>query len=222
MTAASNARFDSPFNVVAGFRSRLQAEAAARRLMSAGLPGAAVEVEPEPDAGGPVETAELRAEMQDELNQSWGGPTGRQTRGALVGVAAFGIVGLAIGAALGLLFSLGVDASLAGMTLLGAILGAIGGSVAGLVTGGGFAPRLAPHDPAEFDDPKPLAERDVLLAVHVGDPGTAEQAARLLREQLHADRVDLVDASGTPLPPQALHPRPADPEGYWWNEAGKG
>jgi hypothetical protein len=27
--------------------------------------------------------------------------------------------------------------------------------------------------------------------------------------------VDLVDAHGTPLPPQAQHPRPADPEGRW-------
>ena len=56
--------FDTPFNVLAGFRSRAQAETAARRLTSAGLPGASVEVGVRPDAGGPVETAELRAEMQ--------------------------------------------------------------------------------------------------------------------------------------------------------------
>src|SRR5437588_555647 len=124
MAAANDGRmFDTPCNVVAGFRSRQQAETAARRLASAGL------------------------------------PTGR----------------------------------------------------------GGVAPRTD-ADPAsgEFDDLRPLAERDVLLAVHVAEAETAERAARMLRDDLHADRVDLVDAAGTPLPSQHRSPRPADPEGYWW------
>jgi len=74
-----------------------------------------------------------------------------------------------------------------------------------------------------FDDPTPAAERDVLLAVHATEAETAERAARMLREDLHAERVDLVDADGTPLPPQHDHPRPADPgDGYWWKEAGEG
>jgi len=222
MAAVNDGRmFDSPFNVVAGFRSRFEAEAAARRLVAAGLREETVEVAPRPDAGGPVETAELRAEMQDELNTNWAGATGRQARGALVGVAAFGLFGLVVGAAIGLIIGLGSSAPLVGTTVLGAIIGAGGGSVAGLVAGGGVAARVDTHDPGAFDDPKPLAERDVLLAVHAAEPDTAERAARLLRD-LDAERVDLVDAAGTPLPPQSQHPRPADPEGYWWGEAGRG
>src|SRR5438034_1048392 len=126
MAAVNDGRmFDTPFNVVAGFRTRQQAEAAARRLTSAGLPPASVEVEPQPDAGGSVETAELRAEMQDELSANWAAVTGSQARGALFGLAAFAVAGLAV-------------------------------------------------------------------------------------------------AAGTPLPPQHGDPRPADPEGYWWKQAGQG
>jgi len=223
MTAAHEGRlFDSAFNVVAGFRGRFEAEAAARQLKYAGLQGATVEVAARPDPGGPMETAELRAEMQDELSASWAGATGRQARGAVFGGGAFALTGLVVGAVFGLLLGLGlVDAPVAGTMLAGAIIGAVGGAVAGLVVGGGMAPRAA-REVADLDDPTPAAERDVLLVVHANEPDTAQQAARLLREDLHADRVDLVDAAGTPLPPQAGHPRPADPKDYWWREAGQG
>jgi hypothetical protein len=39
---------------------------------------------------------------------------------------------------------------------------------------------------------------------------------------LGAEYVHCVDAAGTPLPPQAEHPRPADPPGWWWRRAGHG
>jgi hypothetical protein len=39
---------------------------------------------------------------------------------------------------------------------------------------------------------------------------------------LGAERVHLVDTHGIPLPPQAQHPWPADPEGWWWRNAGHG
>jgi len=225
MAAVNDGRmFDTPFNVVAGFRTRQQAERAARRLSTAGLSRASVEVKPVPDAGGPIETAELRAEMQDELNANWGVATGRQARGALVGTTAFAVAGLAVGAVVGLVANLGLrlEMSVAGTMLIGAIVGLIGGATVGFVAGGGVAPRAGADRAGTLDDPRPLAERDVLLAVHAAEPETAERAARILRDDLHADRVDLVDAAGTPLPPQSGHPRPADPEGYWWGEAGKG
>jgi len=226
MAAVNDGRmFDTPFNVVAGFRDRAQAETAARRLASAGLPGSSVEVEPRPNAGGPVETAELRAEMQSELNGTWGGmATGRQARGALAGTGAFALAGLIIGGVVGLFIGLGMSMSLAGTIVIGAIIGLVAGATIGFVGGGGTAPRTgaAVAAPGDFDDPMPVAERDVLLAVHATTADTAERAARILRDDLHADRVDLVDASGTPLPPEHDHPRPADPEGYWWKEAGQG
>jgi hypothetical protein len=216
--------FDAPFNVVAGFRTHEQAETAARRVASLALPGGRVEVGSRRDAGGAVETAELRAEMQEELGASWAPATGRQARGAVFGVAALATIGLVLGAVVGFVLGLTLDLGvpLATMTVLGAIIGTVAGSVVGLVVGGGVAPRMGSHGDAEFDDPTPAAERDILLAVHVSEPEAAERAARMLRDELDADRVDLVDATGTPLPPQRDHPRPADPEGYWWKAAGQG
>jgi hypothetical protein len=72
-----------------------------------------------------------------------------------------------------------------------------------------------------MDDERTVAERDVLVAVHVDEQGLAERAADGLR-RLGAETVHLVDAAGTPLPPQSEHPRPADPEGWWWKRAGQG
>jgi gas vesicle protein len=109
------------------------------------------------------------------------------------------------------------------MMAIGAVIGLVAGATVGFVAGGGFAPRTGDDARAEtFDDPRPAAERDVLLAVHATEARTAEQAARILRDEIHADRVHLVDAAGTPLPPQAGDPRPADPDGYWWGQAGEG
>jgi hypothetical protein len=223
-TASGGHMFASPYNVVAGFRNRQQAEAAARRLTSAGLPDTSVEVGTKPDAGGAVETAELRAEMQDELDHSWGGVSGRQTEGAMLGTATFAIAGLIVGLVAGFVanLGLGLEMSVAGTMAIGAVAGLIGGAMVGFVAGGGMAPRITPDDPVAFDDPRPVAERDVLLAVHTAQPGTAERAATILRDDLHADQVHLVDAEGTPLPPQHDHPRPADPTDYWWRRAGQG
>jgi hypothetical protein len=225
MTATSDGHiFDTPFNVVAAFRERRQADLAARRLMSAGVPASRLEVGVAPDMGGPVETAELRADMQDELNANWAVATGGQTTGAAFGTAAFAFVGLVLGLLAGLLVNVGVglDMSLAGTMIIGGVVGLVGGATVGLVAGGGIAPRVQSAGQPTFDDPRPAGERDVLLAVHATRPETAEQAARVLRDELHAERVHLVDADGTPLPPQHGQPRPGDPEGYWWKEAGEG
>ena len=223
MAAVDDSRmFDSPYNVIAGFRNRVEAQAAARRLASAGLSGATVELA-SPASNGRVEQAELRADMQSELSGSWGGATGRQAQWAAVGSGMLAAAGLFLGAVVGLIVGLGPwDAPIAGTILLGAVIGAVAGWVIGLIGGGGLAPRAASAGSSAFDDPKPLAERDILLAVHATEAATAERAARMLKGDLHADRVDLFDAAGTPLPPQAGNPRPADPEGYWWKEAGQG
>jgi len=89
----------------------------------------------------------------------------------------------------------------------------LAGATVGFLAGGGLAPRRGELTPA--------AERDVLLAVHSDDRSTVEDAARVLTA-LGAERVDLVDGYGTPLPPQYAHPRPADPPGWWWRRAGRG
>jgi hypothetical protein len=162
--------------------------------------------------------------MQSELDRNWGMVTGRQVRGALFGTGAFALAGLIAGGVVGLILGLGLSMSLAGTVVIGAVIGLVAGATIGFVAGGGAAPRTgaAVSPTGEFDDPVPVAERDVLLAVHATEAGTAERAAKILRDELHADRVDLVDATGTPLPPEHDHPRPADPDGYWWKEAGSG
>src|SRR2546426_968005 len=71
----------------------------------------------------------------------------------------------------------------------------------------------------EPDTDVQLAVERVLVALHVCDSELAGRTAALLRA-LGAERVDLVDARGTPLPPQAQHPRPEDPKG--WGRAGYG
>jgi hypothetical protein len=69
----------------------------------------------------------------------------------------------------------------------------------GLVAGGGRLDR--PHG-QELDGGADLevAERDVLVAVHLEDAALAARAAGVLRE-LGAERVHLVDGRGVPLPP---------------------
>jgi hypothetical protein len=96
----------------------------------------------------------------------------------------------------------------------------LAGATVGLVAGGAHLDR--PHGEELDTGAEPeVAERDVFVAVHVHDPVLAARAAGVLRE-LGAERVHLVDGRGVPLPPQADHPRPADPDGWWWTAAGEG
>lgn len=70
-------------------------------------------------------------------------------------------------------------------------------------------------------DERLAAERDLLVAVHVENPRLIGRAAAVLRG-LGAEEVHLVAAGGVPLPAQAQHPRPADPDGFWWTHANRG
>ena len=70
------------------------------------------------------------------------------------------------------------------------------------------------------DEPLP-GERDLLVAVHVDDRLLVDRATAVLR-RLGAEEVHLVASGGIPLPYQAEHPRPADPDGFWWTHASHG
>jgi hypothetical protein len=217
----------TPFNVVAAFTSEARAKAAVDVLTARGVPADAVRLEPLGQAVD--ETAELRAEMQDEVQHSWGAPaffmTEEQAKGAFVGTALFIGAGFAFGLLAGLAWAFLVDAE---MTRLGRVAITVMVSTAafatvGFIAGGALKPRLdaaSDHERA-LDDHRAAAERDVLVAVHSPDRETVERSADLLRD-LGAERVDLVDGEGIPLPPQYEHPRPADPENWWWRRAGQG
>jgi hypothetical protein len=99
------------------------------------------------------------------------------------------------------------------------VIGLAGATIGVVVGGAGLG--WQPTEEADRGDRPTTAERDVLVTVELADPGAAERAARLLR-CLGAERVHFIDVDGVPLPHQAQHPRPADPEGWWWRNAGHG
>jgi hypothetical protein len=230
MSAEPGRHFETPYNVVASFPGEDAARSAARALGDRGVPPAAITVAA-PDGDSDEEVAALRAEMQDEVNRTWSSPfvlmTEAQAKGALWGTvltaAVFMVIGLIVGAAWAVFFRSAL-APWARIVFVVLIAGLAGGTV-GFIGGGGIEPRLeAQHEPSEaLDDITPVAERarEAVLAVHSDDRATVERAAAIL-DSLGADRVAFVDATGTPLPPQKGHPRPADPPGYWWKHAGSG
>jgi hypothetical protein len=221
--------FDTPYNVVAAFERGSTADTAVELLEHEGVPPSAIHVHRDPETVDADVLAELRAEMQDELVDSWAAPafymTEEQAKGALPASLLFALPGVIVGVVVGAAWAMFDDTLLGwwGQILLSAFVGALGGGTIGLLAGGGLKPRFdAAEDPARpYDDRRAAAERDVLVAVHSQQRELAERAAELLRG-VGAERVDLVDGRGVPLPPQARHPRPADPEGWWWRRAGRG
>ena len=219
----------TPYNVIAAFPEQSTAKAAVDRLRASGVPGDTIRIEQPGGNGDGDERAELRAEMQQELTESWGSPaffmTGEQAKGAFVGTAAFAAAGIVVGLVAGLAWAFLVDAAISrvGRVAITVVLCVVAFATAGFVLGGSLKPRLAAAgDPErDLDDRRAVAERDVLVAVHSPDLKTVERSAQVLRDA-GAERVDLVDAEGTPLPPQHEHPRPADPDDFWWRRAGQG
>jgi hypothetical protein len=229
MTETGQSQPAPPYNVVAAFPTEGAATAAVERLTGAGVPPSAISRH-RPGQPSPDETAELRAEMQDELADGWVGPAGlvmtpSQAKGAFVGTAIAAAVGGLLGLAAGLLWAYAVDSTFSrpARIILAVCLGIIGGATVGFVVGGIAKPLQEgdrdPERPAE--DRRMPGERDYLVAVHSQERDLVERASTILRDA-GAEQVHLVDGAQTPLPPQAAHPRPADPQGWWWRRAGHG
>jgi hypothetical protein len=219
-----------PYNTVAAFASDEAATSAVERLAAAGIPAAAISRRRPGDEPGPEEIGELRAEMQDELAESWAGPAGlimtpSQAKGAFVGTVVAGGIGAVFGLVIALLWVAAGDSTLSGpaRVALCVFLGVIGGATVGFVAGGIQKSRQpGVRDPARpGDDRRMTAERDHLVAVHSDERDLVERASAILRDG-GAERVHFVDGTQTPLPPQAGNPRPADPSGWWWRRAGHG
>jgi hypothetical protein len=221
--------FPTPFNVVAAFRRTGEARRAMDDLARRGVPLPAMELHQPHDGDNPTEIAEQRSEMQDELDASWpvtgiGMMTETQAKGAGMGALLFAGAGALVGLVAGLVWST-FDSSLgtAAQLLIAVLISVAGFTTIGFIVGGGVAPRLgAAGDPERvMGDRRTGAERDALVGVHLRDRTLAEQAAAVLAG-CGAEHVHFVDGTGTPLPPQASTPRPADPEGWWWKNAGHG
>lgn len=212
----------TPFNVIAAFVQDHDSSVAVDSLAASGVPRSAITVHRPDDGPTGEEVAELEAEMQDELVSSWGALSGLRASRAFGGVMMLGLAGVVLGAAGGFgwasLFASGL--SRLGRVLIVAGVAGLGGATIGFVAGGSGL-NWRRRQERDAGDERLVGERDVLVAVHLTDRVGAERAAALLRE-LGAERVHLIALDGVPLPPQAQHPRPADPEGYWWRNAGHG
>lgn len=209
------------YNVVAAFEQRQRAEEAVDSLERGGIPRAEMDIR-SPGAGDGDRRAESYAEMHDEVDGSFAGPslfaTGDQAKGALIGLVPASLVGAMVGLVVGLVWAMaGSAGSDAFRILLPTIAFAVGGATAGFVAGGALKPRLSGQrdDARAFDDARTQAERSVLVAVHTDDEQRLERAAGVLR-QMQPERMDFVHADGTPLPSQADSGRPADPDQRWW------
>lgn len=213
----------APYNVVAAFRPRPDGTIPALDgLIRRGIPASAITVHQPGDGWTVDEFAEMEGEMQDELNASWGVAPGPQVTTALSWAVVLGMSGVMIGLLAGALWAGGFGSPLGRLVRLAipvVVLGVAGATV-GLVVGGGNLD--SPHGEERDTGVQPVvAERDVLVAVHVEDPALVGHTAAVLRE-FGAERVHFVGGDGVPLPPQAAHPRPADPEDYWWTNAREG
>jgi len=212
------------YNVVAAFPDEQRARRAVRKLTEVGVDQRHLRLVKPGHDDDPDRVAVLRAEMQDEVTEGWAGPsigfmTPAQTKGAVngvfLGLLIGGLIGVVVGVVWGL-FGHGPPGPVA-RSLIVFLPFAIAGTTAGAIAGGALRPRAeASFDRTEpMDDARLAAERDTIVAVHVPDADTAERAQHVM-EELGAERVDAVNADGTPLPPQSEHPRPADPPGRWW------
>ncbi len=166
---------------------------------------------------------EMRAEMQEEVAEGFGGPsvgflTPTQAKGAMSGTALGAIVGAVAGVVIGLMWGWLVESSISsvGRLIIAVACFVIAGATGGSIIGGALKPRrdAARHPGAMLDERRLAGETDTLVAVTVSDEEEASVVQRVL-EGSGASRVDALDVEGEPLPPQSEHPRPADPPGRW-------
>jgi hypothetical protein len=201
-------------NVIAAFRTADRAKGARQKLQRAGVRKSDVRLvafRSEEERKGRTRKAALRSEMQDEVTEGWAGPsigfmTPAQAKGVFGGVIGGVVIGALFGTIGGLAWGLFADGPMSGAArfLFVFIPCVIGFSAAGFIIGGAMKPRLEGMErPGKMlDEKKMAAERDTLISVSVKDETTAVKARKVL-EEAGAERVDAVDASGQPLPPES-------------------
>jgi hypothetical protein len=216
------------YDIVAAFHDPGRAERAAKDLERRGVSRRHLHlVHPkQPDA---ARVAEMRGEMQAEVDSSVAGPgvvlSPEQAKGAGIGVLVGAILGAAAGVAVGAVWAFAFDSAISetGRIAIGGLCFLFGGATIGFVLGGALKPRAdaAEHPGKQLDERELAGEEDTLLEIHVADDDEAQIVEEVL-EHAGAERVDSVNREGTPLPPQSEHPRPADPPDYWKSNGKRG
>lgn len=218
-------------SVVAAFDDATTARRAMGDLTDQGVAKSHVRLVQSSDAHDRARIGELRAEMQEEVVNAVAGPsigllTSDQAKGAFPGAVFGGVLGLVLGLMAGVIWT-AFDASPIselGRIAIAAVSFMVAGGTIGFIAGGALKPRMeAGKRRGGTMDAKPLeGERSTLVTVEAADEHEHE-IAHVVFERRGALRVDDVDRWGEPLPPQADHPRPADPPQWWTNGgAGKG
>jgi hypothetical protein len=185
-----------------------------------------------PERNGSVMRESMRAEMQQEIEESFSGPsiglfTRDQAVGAVAGTVVVTAVFAGIGFVIGLIWGFAVDSTIPpfGRVVIATVSLMVAGATIGFVVGGSLKPRMEGQGEGgdSPDDHNRLeAEHTTLVAVTLHNPDAVGSVEAVLR-QVGAARIDLVDEEGQPLPVQHGHPRPADPdEDYWWRGQAKG
>lgn len=141
--------------------------------------------------------AALRAEMRDEVEATVAGAgnvgpfTKGMTRGLVIWIPAATLVGVVLGALIGLT-PWGTGLSLTVRLLAGAAIGLFAGATVGFVAGGFVRSRQ------EGEGGSLPAERGTVIGVHAETAEEIERAEQIVTS-LGADRIARVDPHGTPL-----------------------
>lgn len=173
--------------LVAVFRTRAQADRAARTAMDAGVPADRIGMDRPED-----EMAAIHAEMREEVEHTAvAAPVGPFTKEMTKGLAKAVPIGVLIGMAIALPFAFipvgGV--SFVARLIIALGVGAAAGGVAGLVIGGGLGAKR-PAEPV-------AAERGVTVRIRCRSREEAKALAERL-ERFDPIRVDLMTAFGQP------------------------
>jgi len=175
-------------NLVATFADGRRAETARSELERSGVEPGHIELE-----GAANHRGAMRGEVRTEAEEMTGLPAVVMTRSMTVGAVSGAVVGGIIGAILLLpLAFLPVGLSLPARVVIAVIIGAITGSTAGAVFYG--ARRAETHE----EEPVPVAEQGITVAVHSDDVTEIDRAAEVLA-RLDPERLDRIGADGRPV-----------------------
>jgi hypothetical protein len=181
----SDTNNNAPFNVVALYATRAQADAAASTLQAAGLPSGAVEPVDRSSSAWSVLRSTV-AGTDDALMRN----TGRRV---LVGVVIGGVIGLLVGLIVALIIHAASGSGSAGVAaLVGALVGlAIGAILGGFYSGATSLPRGEPRSS--------VGNNAAAIAVHAGDADTIAQLVTQL-ERTGPQRLAHFGPDGRPQP----------------------